>query len=444
MAHRLACITQDELMADPAARLQHPPPEEQLLAPLSSLVAQSFVTTEALVQTVLALISTYLGLRTSFLTEIHVRANRNHILAAHNGVGGCDLPAGVDLPLHETFCSIITSVEPPKPLVIHDVRYDALFGQHPAALASPHIGCFVGVPIVLRNGHVFGTLCAIDPEAHSVSPQQTDLLLVLARFVATQLDHDHEQALRDRLEAERDQLLATTREALREREALLAIASHELKNPLAALLGQAQLLQRHLLRAEAITERDHERIAIIVTQGQRLNTMLTELLDVSQLDTGVMTLARTPVDMYTIVQQVLDAMYTLYPHHTIELVEPASPVLVNGDMLRLEQVVRNLLSNAIKYTERGGFITITIAHDSPFALLSVSDTGIGIPSEALPQLFRRFYRAKQEHAPDVMGFGIGLYVVKEIVTRHGGAITVESTEGVGSTFTVRLPLLESR
>lgn len=414
---------------------------QEVLSTLSAFSAQSYSSTEALVTALLQLISEQLGMRTSFLTEITTANNQNHILSSHNLEGGCDLQAGVDLPLNETFCSIITNAEPPRPLIIRDIKYDAVFGTHPAAAASPHIGCFVGVPIMLRDGRLFGTLCAIDPAPQTITTLQTDLLIVLARFVATQLDYEQDRTKLEQLVQERDELYQTAQETLREREALVAIASHELKNPLAALLGQAQLLQRHLANGKAPTERDQGRLDIIVRQAQRIASMLGELLDISQLDAGQMSIVRAPVDLSSIVQHVVDEMYALYSAHSVEVIKSSEPVIVNGDTVRLEQVVRNLFGNAIKYTPQGGHITLSVSASGSHAVLTIKDTGAGIASDALAKLFRRFYRAELPQGMDVAGFGIGLYVVKEIVTGHSGEIYVNSTPGEGSVFTVKLPLL---
>ena len=115
-------------------------------------------------------------------------------------------------------------------------------------------------------------------------------------------------------------------------------------------------------------------------------------------------------------------------------------ILVNADPLRLEQVVHNLVNNAVKYSPTGGGVTVRVERQAELALLSVSDEGLGIPAGALPQLFQRFYRADNVTAHHISGMGIGLYVVREIVTRHGGTVEVTSTEGAGSTFRVSLPL----
>ena len=114
--------------------------------------------------------------------------------------------------------------------------------------------------------------------------------------------------------------------------------------------------------------------------------------------------------------------------------------MVNGDAMRLEQVLDNLVQNAIKYSPGGGSVKVRIEQQSDKACLWVTDEGIGIPHKAVPHLFERFYRAPNVDPQQITGMGIGLYVVKEIVQLHGGTIMVESTEGVGSTFRICLPL----
>ena len=116
------------------------------------------------------------------------------------------------------------------------------------------------------------------------------------------------------------------------------------------------------------------------------------------------------------------------------------PVL--GDELRLEQVLQNLIQNGIKYSPEGGTISVEFTRQGSLARLRVSDQGVGIPREAFPHLFERFYRVPNAESVYTGGLGIGLYVVKTVVELHGGAVSVDSTVGVGSTFTVTLPALE--
>ena len=117
------------------------------------------------------------------------------------------------------------------------------------------------------------------------------------------------------------------------------------------------------------------------------------------------------------------------------------PALISGDELRLEQALQNLIQNAVKYSPEGGTITVHVACDAMRAAVAVTDTGIGIPPGALPQLFERFYRAPNVDPQHISGLGVGLYVVKEIVELHGGSVDVRSEVDVGSTFTLSIPLL---
>ena len=297
------------------------------------------------------------------------------------------------------------------------------------------------MPILIENGQLFGTLCAVDPEAQQLTPQQAELLVVLARIVATQLERDRELAARTAAEQRLEELYQAQQEVVREREALIALASHELKSPLAAVLLSAHVLQRRMARDPATTGRDHEAIAAIVEQGERLNGMLGELLDISRLDRDHFTLERGPLDVAAVVQRAVADLRPMLDTHTVVVLGAEQPLLVAGDRGRLAQVVHNLLTNAVKYSPGGGRIELRLEQVGAHACLQVRDEGIGIPAAAMPHLFQRFYRAANGAATATNGLGIGLYVVKEIVTRHGGSIAVDSHEGHGSTFTVCLPVL---
>lgn len=182
---------------------------------------------------------------------------------------------------------------------------------------------------------------------------------------------------------------------------------------------------------------------MIVDQAARLNKLMTTLLDASQLETGQLSIERMPLDLCELAQRVITDVQPTLTQHTLTTATPEVPLIIDGDALRLEQVLHNLLQNAIKYSPAGGIITVAVAQSAQMACVAVTDQGIGIPQSALPRLFDRFYRAAQADTSGIDGLGIGLYVVKEIVTLHGGTITVTSTEGIGSIFTICLPLAHS-
>jgi signal transduction histidine kinase len=228
--------------------------------------------------------------------------------------------------------------------------------------------------------------------------------------------------------------------AVRARETFLSIASHELKTPLTALYGNAQLLERRARQAGALGEREQANIQVIVEQSRRLTRLMDDLLDHTRLQEGRLTIAHRPLELAALVQRVADDMRPTLTRHTLSVHLPDEPLSVQGDELRLDQVFINLLGNAVKYSPAGGPVEVTVARDGAYATVAVVDHGIGIPDAALPQLFSPFFRAPNAVSKHISGMGIGLFVVKELVELHGGSLAVASEEGVGSTFTVALPL----
>ena len=207
-----------------------------------------------------------------------------------------------------------------------------------------------------------------------------------------------------------------------------------------SLLGYTQVLQRRFAREKTASDRDQRALKVTSEQSERLSRLILLLLDLSRIQTGHFTLQSQPVDLWALARRVVDEARPALERHTLELSCTGDSFIVEGDELRLEQVIQNLLQNAIKYSPDGGLITVRVEQRDNQASLAISDQGIGIPEAAQAQLFQRFYRAANTDGSPIAGMGIGLYVVKEIVTRHGGTVEVSSVEGKGSTFTVRLPL----
>jgi signal transduction histidine kinase len=298
-------------------------------------------------------------------------------------------------------------------------------GRHHALIQQLAPRSFIMLPFMVR-GAIIGVLS------------------LYATHVARHYTHDdlelaEELARRAAIALENAQLYQEAQEAIRERESFLAIASHEVKNPLTTLLGRSQLLQRRLER-KTDRPRDLADIGIVIDSAQRINQLLTDLLDVSRVTSGQLNVELVPLDISTLIRHVVAEVQPSAPQHRISITEPATMLVIAGDARRLEQVFQNLVSNAIKYSPAGGAITIDIAMQDSRARIPVSDEGLGIPPDALPNLFKRFYRVARASTGQIGGSGIGLYVVKEIVAGHGGTVDVSSTEGAGSAFTVYLPL----
>jgi signal transduction histidine kinase len=230
---------------------------------------------------------------------------------------------------------------------------------------------------------------------------------------------------------------AQLRQALSIRDTFLSIASHELKTPLTALLLQAESLLRQR-GGEPLPPRLAAKLQAIRRQAERLNTLMTELLEVSRLSAGRLDLDPEPTDLVQVAREVIERFHEPLRHSgstlRINLVEAAVGC---WDRSRVEQILTNLLSNALKFGE-GKPIDLTIERQDGMAVLSVRDHGIGIAAADKERLFERF--ARLVSARQFGGFGLGLWIVKQIVEAMGGTITVDSAPGCGSTFRVQLPI----
>jgi PAS domain S-box-containing protein len=274
-----------------------------------------------------------------------------------------------------------------------------------------------GVPLRGDNGDVTGVLVV----SYNITERKEAEAALERAYAAEQLARNEAEA------------------ALHVRDQFLAVASHELRTPLTSLLGYTNMLAMPTVHDPATISRMTERIS---RQALRLNALIEQLLDVSRLQRGQFALESEAVDVGALVARVVDETRATLPptaKHRIELALPDEPVVIAGDAQRLEQVVQNLLSNAVKYSPEGGLIRVAARTYNGEAVIEVADQGIGIALDAQARMFEPFYRAPNV-GPQSSGFGLGLYIIREIVQRHSGRIEVESAEEEGSTFRVLLPL----
>ncbi|OJH38461.1 PAS domain-containing sensor histidine kinase [Cystobacter ferrugineus] len=239
--------------------------------------------------------------------------------------------------------------------------------------------------------------------------------------------------------AERERLLREAEEAIRVRDDFLSIASHELKTPLTPLKLHLQVLRQRAVSGQPFPLQHVEKA---LAQVARLSGLINDLLDTSRIQAGRLELKHEPVPLQQLTREVLADLRSVCPQHTLEYEEPDEMLIIQGDRGRLAQVLVNLLENAIKYSPTGGLIRLTVDRYGAQALVSVMDTGIGIPSDQKAHLFERFFRARNAPISGFGGLGLGLYICRDIVERHGGRIWVESEVGSGSTFRFTLPVLE--
>jgi two-component system, OmpR family, phosphate regulon sensor histidine kinase PhoR len=227
-------------------------------------------------------------------------------------------------------------------------------------------------------------------------------------------------------------------EAERMRSALLATVSHELRSPLTAISGYTDTL---LQDGPWDDRTQREFLEVIALSASRLSGLVDNLLDAATLDAGVLKLEPEPVRVERVAERVLAQRRLLATSWTLHLETRPGLPLADADPIRVEQVLANLVDNAIKYSPKGGPIRVRIWPTADGEVgVSVTDRGNGIPSEAIDHLFERFYRVEGAGA-GVKGAGLGLFICKSLVEAHGGRISVESTPGVGSTFSFTLPAL---
>jgi PAS domain S-box-containing protein len=244
---------------------------------------------------------------------------------------------------------------------------------------------------------------------------------------------------RKRLEAERNQALATAEQANRAKSTFLSSMSHELRTPLNAILGFAQLLETGTPPPTPLQQRN---IGQILKGGWYLLSLINEILDLALIESGKITLVREPV---LLSEAMLECRAMIEPqaqHRGIGLVFPQfdTPCFVNADPTRVKQVLINLLSNAIKYNRQDGTVAVECTPRPPDVLrISIRDNGAGLSAEQLAQLFQPFNRLGMETSAEE-GTGIGLVVTKRLVELMGGALGVESTVGVGSVFWIEFAL----
>ncbi|HZS94271.1 MAG TPA: ATP-binding protein [Chloroflexota bacterium] len=232
-----------------------------------------------------------------------------------------------------------------------------------------------------------------------------------------------------------------------QKNAFLSAAAHDLRTPLTGIKAMAQVLQRRLKRDEAVdADAMAESLARIESNASRMTSIITELLDLSAIETGErLPLNLQQVDLVGLVRRCIEYHREVTAGQQINLDIQTAELVGAWDADRIERAVSNLLSNAMKYSPDRSVVSVLVAEETvagePWALIRVADSGVGIPADDLPHIFKRFHRGSNVGS-DVAGTGIGLAGARQIVEQHGGKIEVQSVEGAGSTFSIRLPVVD--
>ena len=217
----------------------------------------------------------------------------------------------------------------------------------------------------------------------------------------------------------------------------ISSVSHELRTPLTAIRGWGETAKMSLGSDEYLVKRG---LDVVLSEADRLSSLVEELLDFSRMQTGRLTLISNPTNVSLILRESVDMYEELAKKQEIDLALslPENDVMVMGDNNRLKQVFINIIDNAVKYTNSGGQVLVNLSVEEACMRIMVVDTGVGIPAEDIARVKEKFYKANKT----VRGSGIGLAVADEIIKQHDGLLFIESTENVGTTVTVVLPIFE--
>jgi signal transduction histidine kinase/CheY-like chemotaxis protein len=339
-------------------------------------------------------------------------------------------------------------------LRIADVKKDPRYGK-----SSPYHGMppghlpvtsYLAVPVTSRSGEVIGGLFFGHPAAGVFTHRHERIIEGLAAQTAIAMDNARLYQSAQQAIKERDALLASERAARQEAEVasrakdeFLGLLSHELRNPLNAIVGWTRMLHTGTLN-----EPTFARALETIDRNAKLQARLIEdMLDVSRIVTGKLRLDAQPVDLTAVVSAAVDTSRPASEAKDIriQVVLDFGAGLVLGDPVRLQQVVWNLLSNAIKFTPKHGRVQIQLERINSHVEVTVSDTGPGIDEEFLPHVFERFRQADSTSTKQHAGLGLGLAIVRHLVELHGGTVEAGNREDrQGAVFTVKLPVMVVR
>jgi signal transduction histidine kinase len=309
------------------------------------------------------------------------------------------------------------------------VRFDA--GQAQQTLLSPHVRAEAALPLKMGD-QIMGVLNILSTEEDDFDADDISVLQNVANQITIALENARTYVT-EREAAKR------LRELNQSKRRFLVNMSHELRTPLTNIIGFSRLMLKGI--DGALTEQQHTDAQIIYHNGQHLLGLINDLLDISHIEAGLMELEFRDVNLAELIHSVMATASALVRDKDVELhLEIASDLpTIQADAARIRQVLLRLLANAAKFTEQGD-ITVQTQVVDRHVLVSVSDTGLGIPPDDFGRIFQQFEQGSLENGRRPEGAGLGLALSKEFVEMHGGHIWVESEVGEGSTFTFSLPL----
>jgi signal transduction histidine kinase/class 3 adenylate cyclase len=311
--------------------------------------------------------------------------------------------------------------------IVNEVREDVRFGWVPEGVHA-----MLYAPMKVKN-RVLGMIFMVNEDPVSYKAGDLKLLTTLAIQAASAIESAR---LYNKVISEAREREETLKRVDKLKDEFLANTSHELRTPLQGIIGLSEALYE---RAQADEEK--ENLAMIISSGKRLNSLVNDILDFSKLKNFDIALQKKVVDLYALVNLVLRNNIPLIKGKDLKLINAVPPDLPDlyGDENRIQQVLYNLVGNAIKFTE-SGHVKVTASPSGGMVQATVEDTGIGIPNEKKEVIFQEFQQGDGSTARKFAGTGLGLSISKRLIEMHGGALWVESENGTGSRFFFTLPV----
>jgi PAS domain S-box-containing protein len=331
-----------------------------------------------------------------------------------------------------------------EPVIVADIATDPLWHDFRDLALTHGLRACWSTPVHSADGQIVGTFAVYHREVHHPDQRERAIVETLSYLAGIAISRARGEEQRGAL-LNRERVAREAAEAaVRSRDEFLSIASHELRTPVTGIKGTAQLTLRAHDRGKLTVQRSVKALKSIHQSVDRLSTLIDDLLDVSRLRGGQLSLRPEQFDLVQFIREIVDRYdQQVDTPFTFEQDLPPPPLTIVADPGRLEQVFDNLLSNAVKYSPNGGSIRISATFDESGINVAVRDQGIGLPGGSTDQIFEPFGRAENATTRHIRGLGLGLYISRRIVTLHGGRLWAESL-GTNEGTTMRLWLPPDR
>lgn len=333
-----------------------------------------------------------------------------------------------ETPREVAFCS--HAILDDDVFVVEDSSKDERFFDNPLATGDPHVKFYAGAPLIMNGNIKLGTLCVIGNEARKISENQKEALKALSRQVVSQLELRIKLKELEILDHAKDEFIS--------------MVSHELRTPLTAIYGSLSLL--HNNKIGKLDESEKQIVDISYRNTERLLDLVNDILDMAKLESGKLEIEKEELNILTLLEKAVELNADYCKGCNVDLILKHqgnnSPIMVNGNERRLLQVMSNFISNAAKFTHDNDTIEIGLELDNEYAVVEVTDHGVGIPPEQQNLLFSKFKQLDTKINHKLPGTGLGLNISKKIIELQDGIIGFTSIPDEKTIFYFKMPVIQ--